>query len=112
MLWSLGRLNTGVLTLHFVEATPKHRQRRDVAVWSGSENISEADGEAREHGRASRLHTRERGIYGQPRDQLTGLLREFVAPVVTIRISSKRKWYPYRGKPKGKRWTKAVLASS
>ena len=44
MLLSLGSyFNTGVLTVHFVGATPKHRQWRDVAVWSGSENISEAE---------------------------------------------------------------------
>ncbi len=46
--------------------------------------------EAREHGRAYRLHARERGIFGQPREQETGLLRELVAPVVVIRTSSKR----------------------
>jgi hypothetical protein len=44
MLWSHGSdINTGVLTVHVVGTTPKHRQRRDVAVWSGSENISETD---------------------------------------------------------------------
>ena len=44
MLWSLGiNINTGVLAVHDVETTPKHRQRQDVMVRSGSENISETE---------------------------------------------------------------------
>ena len=36
------------------------------------------------------VSTRKNAAYGQPRDQLTGLLRELAAPVVMIRTSSKR----------------------
>jgi hypothetical protein len=91
MLLSLGSyINTRVLTVHFVEATPRHRQWRDVAVWSGSENISEADeGSTGTRESLTSPHERNAG-YGQPRDQGTGLHRELVAPVVMIRTSSKR----------------------
>jgi hypothetical protein len=84
-------------------------------VWKsgrGLRTYQRQNREAREHGRAYRLHTRESGIYGQTLEQETGLHRELVAPAVMIRISNKRRWYPYRGKPKGKRRMKAVLASS
>jgi len=49
---------------------------------------------------------------GQPRDQMTGLHRKLAAPEVTERKAASVKWYPYRGRPKGRRRAKAVLASS
>jgi hypothetical protein len=56
-----------------------------------SKAISEVERFAWEHGRAYRLHTKERRLVGQLCDQVTGLLRKLAAPEVMIRTSSGRK---------------------
>lgn len=78
----------------------------------GLRTYQRQDRGTREHGRAYRFHTVIRGLQGQPREQETRLRRELAAPAVALRISSKRKWYPERGKLKRRRMTEAVLASS
>ena len=59
-------------------------------VWSGSWNISEADeGSTGTRESLTSPHVKD-AAHGQPRDQETGLLREFVASVVTVRKSNER----------------------
>jgi len=83
-------INTGVLTVKAVGTKPKQRTGRAVAVRSGSENISKAEkGNTGTRESLTFPHVKD-AAHGQPRDQGTGLLRELVAPVVTIRTSSRR----------------------
>ncbi len=83
-------INTGVLTVKAVGTTPNQRIGRAVAVRSGSENISKADkGSTGTRESLTSPHDRN-AAHGQPRDQKTGLLRELVAPTVTVRISNRR----------------------
>ncbi|MDT8402808.1 MAG: hypothetical protein RQ743_14060 [Bacteroidales bacterium] len=55
--------NTRVLTVVTVGTTPKHRNRQDVAVWSGSENTSEI--ELGKHGNTGEPNVSTRKVAGK-----------------------------------------------